>query len=206
MSQRFNPYRQFVGSFIPNSLMSYPGLTPAAKLLWARLAQYAGKDGGCFPSQKRLAGDLAITDRHVRNILNELVSKGFLEKVAPSFHEQIKGKTCKYFFLLHPALNPQVPEISDRNSGSAPERNSGSGGYGNTVPPPYGTTVPTEENQDKEKNEKSSFDNLCEENKQRASEILSKLCGSNSEERKEANKVKRVGKRGPECSLNRSEG
>lgn len=126
--------------------------------------------------------------------------------MAPPFHEQIQGKTCKYFFLLHPVLNPQVPEISDRNHSSAPERNHSSGGYGNTVPPPYGTTVPTEENQGEEKNEKGSFNNLCEENKQRASEILSKLCGSSSEERKEANKVKRARKRGSEGSLNRSEG
>jgi len=210
MSQRFNPYRQFVGSFIPNSLMSYPGLTPTAKLLWARLAQYAGKDGGCFPSQARLSRDLGISDRHVRNVLAELVKEGFLEKVAPPFQEQIQGKTCKYFFLYHPVFNPncesQVPEILDRNCSSAHERNSGSGGYGTTVPPAYGNTVPTKENQDKEKNEKGSFNNLCEENKLRAGEILKKLCGTNVEERKEATKVKKGKKRGPEGSLNRSEG
>jgi hypothetical protein len=199
--------------------MSYPGLTPTAKLMWARLAQYAGKDGGCFPSQSRLARDLGISDRHVRNVLAELVKEGFLEKVAPPFQEQIQGKTCKYFFLYHPVFNPQgdtqVPEILDRNSGSALERNSGSGGYGTVVPPAYGTTVPTKENQYKEKKEKGSLDNLFEENKQRANEILSKLCGGNSEEkmeeRKEALKVKKGRKkkgkkRGPEGSLNRSEG
>ena len=40
----FNPYGMFVGSFVPNTLLRYKGLSSTAKLLWARLAQYAGKN------------------------------------------------------------------------------------------------------------------------------------------------------------------
>lgn len=212
MSQRFNPYRQFVGSFIPNCLMSYPGLLPVEKLMWARLAQYAGKDGGCFPSQKRLSEDLGISERYARKVLDGLERKGFIERSTQSNEEKIKGKTNKYFFLLHPIFQP-----GHESSGSAEpptgttvplDRNHSSSSTGTTVPLARGTTVPPEENQGEEKKEKGSFDNLFEENKLRAAEILSKLCGSN-EERKEAMKVKkgRKGKkRGPEGILNRSEG
>src|SRR5688572_3926181 len=61
----FNPYRMWVGSFIPNWLMRQK-ISPGAKLAYARLAQYAGKDGQCYPSQKDLADELGVGERMAR--------------------------------------------------------------------------------------------------------------------------------------------
>ena len=76
-----------------------------AKLVWGRLAQFAGKRGTCFPSQGRLARELCTTPRHIRRVLDELVSKGFLEREAPSKKERGQHKTTRYYFLLHPILD-----------------------------------------------------------------------------------------------------
>jgi hypothetical protein len=50
--RRINPFRLFVGSMIPNWLQCRPEVSQGAKLAYARLAQYAGKDGGCLPETK----------------------------------------------------------------------------------------------------------------------------------------------------------
>jgi len=39
---RFNPTQIFIGSFIPNVLMRYPGLSDGAKLVWHVLASTLG--------------------------------------------------------------------------------------------------------------------------------------------------------------------
>jgi DNA-binding Lrp family transcriptional regulator len=172
MSQRFSPYRHFVGSFIPNALMSYPDLSSTAKLMWARLAQYAGADGACFPSQKRLAGDLGISQRYVKTILKELVEKGFIEKVLPSFNDQIQGRTTRYYFLLHPVL----AQVSHEGNKCSPhEVNKCSPPGGSNVPPQGGSNVPPEEKKEK-KNEEGSFLPSPEEGKKKCQEIIARLC------------------------------
>ncbi|MGH9771039.1 MAG: helix-turn-helix domain-containing protein [Candidatus Acidiferrales bacterium] len=66
---------------IPLGLMRHPQISPAAKLLYARLLLYAGKDGRgcCNPSHKTLAAEIAATDRHVRRLLDELSGYGLVE-------------------------------------------------------------------------------------------------------------------------------
>ena len=41
----FNPYGIFYGALIPDVLLRYKKIPPSAKLLYAKLVQYAGKDG-----------------------------------------------------------------------------------------------------------------------------------------------------------------
>src|SRR3990172_6930356 len=84
MEKLFNPYKQFLGSFIPNCLMEYEGLTAMAKLCWARLAQYAGMDGRCHPMQETLAREIGISSRQVIRILKELEIKGFIYTKKPT--------------------------------------------------------------------------------------------------------------------------
>lgn len=98
VGQRFNPYWRFRRvSVIPNELMGYPDLSPSAKLLWARLAQYAGKDGKAYPSIAALADDLNLKERQVQNLLADLKKKGFIESR--------KGpRNNSYYFLLHSCL------------------------------------------------------------------------------------------------------
>nr|WP_287413241.1 helix-turn-helix domain-containing protein [Pseudodesulfovibrio sp.] len=98
VGQRFSPYRSFERvSVIPNSLMGYPGLSPSAKLLWARLAQYAGKDGRAYPSIETLAAEIGLKKRQTQNLLAELKKKKFIEACRGS-------GANSYYFLLHPCL------------------------------------------------------------------------------------------------------
>lgn len=98
VGKRFNPYRSFTRiSVIPNELMAYPGLSSSAKLLWARLAQYAGKDGRAYPSIATLAADIGLKERQTQNLLAELKKKRFIE----SSHGP---RANSYYFLLHPCL------------------------------------------------------------------------------------------------------
>jgi hypothetical protein len=98
VGKRFSPYRSFKrGSYTPNELTAYPDLSPSAKLLWGKLAQYAGMDGRAYPSIARLAADIGLKERQTQNVLAELKKKGFIESV--------KGaRSNSYFFLLHPCL------------------------------------------------------------------------------------------------------
>lgn len=172
MSDRFNPWHQFVGSFIPNCLMSYTGLSLGAKLLWARLAQYAGQDGACYPSQQRLAFDLGLSVRQIRRLISELSTKGFLEKEAPAYKDQIQGKTVKYFFLHHPVFRADKSVL--------PGRSNSSGGSGQICPPStdkYGR----QRESDKEKKEENSFFSP-EEGQKRVGELL-RVLGRKTEAR-----------------------
>jgi hypothetical protein len=53
-------------------------LSPGAKLVWGRLAHYAGKDGLCIPAVETLAVEVALTERQVYNHLRTLKGRGFI--------------------------------------------------------------------------------------------------------------------------------
>ncbi len=97
----FNPWKLFIGLFVPNALARYTGLTPGAKLLYGRLAQYAGKDGACYPSQDALAEEIGVADRQVRNYLQELVKNEFIRVDNPKGIDRLRHKTNRYVFLWH---------------------------------------------------------------------------------------------------------
>src|ERR1035438_6490436 len=64
--QKFIPHRQFrSGVFLPDVLLANPRLSCGAKLLWARLARYAGVNGVCFPSCQTLGTDLGCSARQI---------------------------------------------------------------------------------------------------------------------------------------------
>jgi hypothetical protein len=54
----FNPYGMFNGIWVPESLLKCPDLSASAKLLYGRLARFAGENGRCFPSVETLATEL----------------------------------------------------------------------------------------------------------------------------------------------------
>ncbi len=111
--QRFNPYKQFKGSFIPLWLLERTEISPGAKLIYARLALHAGEDGDrAFPGIVTLAQEIglpwteakelpdgstrAADSRSVRAYLKELVEKGLIESVQRGFN-----KPNRYYFLRH---------------------------------------------------------------------------------------------------------
>jgi len=59
----FNPYGMFNGIWVPEALLRCPDLSPSAKLLYGRLARFAGENGRCFPSVETLAVELGMTAR-----------------------------------------------------------------------------------------------------------------------------------------------
>lgn len=99
--QLFNPYGKFYGSIIPNCLMRYKGISSTSKLIWGRLAQFAGKNGNCYPSLKTLAIETGITVRGVIKCIHELINTGFLVVERPSKDERAEHKTSRYYFVLH---------------------------------------------------------------------------------------------------------
>jgi len=102
-----NPYRQFYNGFVPNWLMCRIEVKPGPKLLYARLCQYAGKDGKCFPKQQTLAKELGTSVRTVARWMKELKDHGLIETTR-------LGKRCsnRYFFLEHPWM--EVPGMRNK--------------------------------------------------------------------------------------------
>lgn len=102
VGKTFNPFQIFVGSFIPNCLLRSPILTPVEKLLWARLAQFAGQDGECYPKQETIATELAISVDRVGRLLANLEEKSFILKINPTGVDRLKHLNNRYKFLWHP--------------------------------------------------------------------------------------------------------
>jgi Helix-turn-helix domain len=92
----FNPYKLFVGSFLPNWLMRRPEISQGAKLCYARLAQYAGEGGHAHPSQATLATELAVSGRQVRKYVKELIAHELL-----TTRQFGLAQTNAYIFLWH---------------------------------------------------------------------------------------------------------
>jgi len=97
----FNPYNKFFGCQLPNCLLTYKGLKLVEKVVWARLAQFMGKNRSCYPKQKTIAIELALTEKTVRDALHGLEQKGFLKVVIPTPEEKAQHRTNEYFFVKH---------------------------------------------------------------------------------------------------------
>ncbi len=100
VGQEFIPYRMFTGAFLPEALMRYTGVSASAKLVWARLARYAGERGLAYPSQSTLAGDCGISLRCCKECLKALETLGFIVR------KGMVRQNVAWGFLLHPCLQP----------------------------------------------------------------------------------------------------
>ena len=59
----FNPFQLFIGAMIPAAVLRHPDLSPSAKLVFARLAQFAGRQGKAWPSEQTLGREVGLGDR-----------------------------------------------------------------------------------------------------------------------------------------------
>src|ERR1017187_10208887 len=99
--QKFIPHRQFrSGVFLPDAVLANRRLSGGAKLLWARLARYAGVNGVCFPSCQTLGTDLGCSARQIQRYVAELVDAGFITAKQRGFN-----KSNTYTFIWHPDLD-----------------------------------------------------------------------------------------------------
>jgi len=107
IGQPFNPYRMFVGIFIPNVLLSYPDLSASAKLCYGRLCQYAGENGQAYPTYKKLASELGVSKRTCIRYINELADKEFV-RVVTRAREDSSQTSNVYEFLWHEIFATQA--------------------------------------------------------------------------------------------------
>jgi DNA-binding Lrp family transcriptional regulator len=63
---------------IPVGLIANPNITPAALKLYLVLMAYCGPKSCAWPSQARLAEEMHITERRVRDLLKELTDEGII--------------------------------------------------------------------------------------------------------------------------------
>ena len=107
-----NPYKLFVGSFIPNWLLKMTTVSQGAKLCYARLCQYAGQDGKCYPLIPTLAQEIGVKERQAKRYLVELREQKLIHAIRRGL-----GLNNDYYFLRHPAMFSDVPtEVSDVTS------------------------------------------------------------------------------------------
>lgn len=72
--------RQFTGGFtsVPNRILRNNQISLGSRMCYGMLLSYAWQDDFCFPAQARLADDLGIGERTVRQYLNELRDAGLI--------------------------------------------------------------------------------------------------------------------------------
>lgn len=97
-----NPFRLFQGAMIPNWLMRRTEIGFGAKICYARMCQYAGRDGQAWPNQDTLADELGCGVRNAQYLLKELAENRLLLAV-----RQGNGQPNKYRFLYHPWMDAQ---------------------------------------------------------------------------------------------------
>jgi hypothetical protein len=119
----------FQGAVIPNCLLRRNDISAGAKLTWARLAQYAGKDGTCYPKRETLAFEIGVHENTLRKYITELVNNGFIYEERPGKKDKLNHKTIRYHFLNHTIFMGDTYEPGD----------------GNSLPPTYGCdSAPTQ--------------------------------------------------------------
>ena len=128
----------FTGAMIPNWLLCRREISPGAKLAYARLVQYAGRGGRCFPKQESIALELGVSARTIRTYLRELIDFSLLEGVRNGL-----GTSNNYYFLDHPWIH-ENPSFERRLSGAARK--------GSSVPDRKSSSAPSSEEIQKEEN------------------------------------------------------
>ena len=82
--------------------MQAKSISPGAKLVYGRLACYAGEDGECYPAVPTLADQLGISVRQTKYYLSELERKKLIRREARVYKGGQTSTT--YQFLWHRPL------------------------------------------------------------------------------------------------------
>ena len=92
----FSPYRRFGGATIPNWILRREAISYGAKVVYGRLAQFAGKTQQVSVKQRHIASEIGCGVRQLTRYLDELVELGLIAKKK----EARDGASCCYYFLL----------------------------------------------------------------------------------------------------------
>lgn len=111
-----NPYKLFHGAFLPNWLLEKEDVSLGAKVVYAKLCQFADKKTGlAWPKQDTLAKSVCISERQCRRYISELESKKLLKSIQLGL-----GASNKYVFLEHESMGYMTGQ--DRTDMTGQER------------------------------------------------------------------------------------
>lgn len=113
-----NPYRLFNGAIVPNCILQCRELTQSAKLMLARMFQFSGKDGSCFPSIELLGQEIGIKKRQAQTVIKELERFGLIEIIRPRGKEKLHHKCNRYFFVNHKIYSSNYNDNSKKIQGN----------------------------------------------------------------------------------------
>lgn len=117
--------RQFAGGFtsIPNRILRNGDISLGARMCYSMLLSYAWQENFCFPAQTRLAEDLGIGERTVRQYLKELRDAGLI-----TWKQRGLNRPNVYQILKLPVLAPTAASGTPGPAESAaPDRQRASG-------------------------------------------------------------------------------
>ena len=98
--ESYNPWRIFVGCFIPNVITRSTELSSTAKLVFGKLCQFAGENGKAYPSYSTLAREVGVKQRQAIRAVKELVVFGLIRPVKQNRPDG--GSTSNiYEFIWH---------------------------------------------------------------------------------------------------------
>jgi len=105
VGQPFNPFKLYCGSFIPEPICKYRGLSLGAKVIYGRLCRYAGEDGSAFPAVPTLADETGIGETQAREYVKELEQQQFInvDRENRHYRKDGSGGSNGYTFLWHTA-------------------------------------------------------------------------------------------------------
>jgi len=111
----YNPYKVFVGIFIPNLIVQDKKLSVGAKLTFGVMCQFAGKNGVCYPKQGAIAERLGVSKRQAQRYIEELKKEGYIR-----VSQQGLTKPNIYSFLWKKEWNNlATPEATDSSTQEA---------------------------------------------------------------------------------------
>jgi hypothetical protein len=109
IGQVYNPYKLFHGSITPNWLMRITEISQGSKLCFARLMQYAGENGECFPSLETIAKEIGVKEWMAHQYIKELIKFNLIQSKRRGL-----GKTNIYVFIWNEWIeckNQDLPQL-----------------------------------------------------------------------------------------------
>ena len=109
----FNPWNEGFSAKVPNWLLRRPEISAYAKLAYARLVQYAGKNGCAYPCVATLGREIGVERRQATRYLEELREY----KLILVESGKAKGVRNSYYFVEHEWKFEGLHEIGDDEEG-----------------------------------------------------------------------------------------
>lgn len=121
---RINPYKSFTGAWIPNWLLERQEISLGAKVVYARLCQFAGEKGYAHPKLSELTNAIGTPLSSLQRYLTELRVNNLIEIVL----KREEMAASEYYFLEHEWMRPLTPKWGEPHlklTGASPQNEVG---------------------------------------------------------------------------------